>query len=103
VEALLERGDEIVVTPMRGERSDWYRNVLAGGLVQVRFRGKTFERIGWRELSEEERRDVLALYREEHPVFGRMIVWGMGRAHRDAGDRISAAAKAGPLLALTLR
>src|SRR5437588_2517224 len=34
-----ERG-EIVVSPMWSSESDWYRNVVAGGLVEIHVRGE---------------------------------------------------------------
>src|SRR5438128_7408262 len=38
VEAIAENAErgEIVISPMWGASSDWYRNVLAGGLLEVR-------------------------------------------------------------------
>ncbi len=104
VEALVEyveRG-EIVVTPIRGKRSDWYRNVLAGGLIGVRFRGRNHE-AEWRELAEDERRSVLRRYLAEHPIFGRQILSGMARGHRGSGDPVADAASAGTLVSLKLR
>ena len=102
VEALVDdagRG-EIVITPMRGERTDWYRNVLAGGLVRVRFRGEDFAAPTFRRLLERESREALAHYVREHPLFGRIVARGMARGHHEAGDRLTAAAKAAPFLAL---
>jgi deazaflavin-dependent oxidoreductase (nitroreductase family) len=52
-----ERG-ELVVSPMWGRNTDWYRNVLAGGLVEAHVRGEE-RRVGWRELDEAERRAVV--------------------------------------------
>src|SRR5437660_9322014 len=46
---------EIVVSPMLGENTDWYLNVVAGGLVEVHVRGET-RQVEWRELDEAERR-----------------------------------------------
>lgn len=99
VEVLVEDPErrEIIVTPMRGVRSDWYRNVLAGGLLTVRLRGMS-HRADWRKLSHEESREALARYRHKHPLWGRMILWGMARQHRDGGDPVAGAAKAAPLV-----
>lgn len=102
VEVLVEDGErgEIAVTPMRGAKADWYRNVLAGGLTRVRLRGVAFQP-DWRRLSVEEGRDALDRYRREHPLWGRLIVWGMARSHGRADDTLTAAAKAQPLLVLS--
>ncbi|MGH7859704.1 MAG: nitroreductase family deazaflavin-dependent oxidoreductase [Candidatus Binatia bacterium] len=100
VEALVEdreRG-EIVITPMRGERADWYRNILAGGVVNIRLRGESFQ-AQWRKLSEEESREALARYTHEHPLMGRVVLLGMARVHHVSGDPLAAVAKAAPLLA----
>jgi deazaflavin-dependent oxidoreductase (nitroreductase family) len=102
VEVLVEDQDEIVVTPVRGARSGWYRSIVAGGLVSVRFRGATYA-ADWRELSEDERKVSLGRYLTEHPVFGRMILSGMARGHARSGDRVADAAGSATLLALKLR
>jgi deazaflavin-dependent oxidoreductase (nitroreductase family) len=75
VEALTEDKDkrEVVVAPMYGEDSDWYRNVRAGGLVEVGFRAEVGP-MQWRELSEEERRAATDAYRRDHPLYSRMIL-----------------------------
>src|SRR5881396_1554303 len=57
-----ERG-EIIVGPMWGRDSDWYRNVVAGGLVEVHVRGEE-RQVDWRELHEAERRAAMDAYRE---------------------------------------
>ena len=101
VEALAEdpgRG-EVVVSPMRGKRGDWYRNVLAGGLVEVSLRGERFQP-SWRELSEPERADALRRYRDAHPVYARFILRSLARLHDLDGDPQAAVAAALPMLAL---
>src|SRR2546422_2928467 len=45
--------EEIVVSPMWSRESDWYRNVVAGGLVEIHVRGAK-RRVAWRELNEAE-------------------------------------------------
>jgi deazaflavin-dependent oxidoreductase (nitroreductase family) len=67
-----ERG-ELVVSPMWGRHTDWYRNVLAGGLVEAHVRGEE-RRVGWRELDEAERRAALSAYRDAHPLYSRIIL-----------------------------
>src|SRR5918999_1305127 len=37
-----ERG-EFLIAPMWGRNSDWYRNIVAGGLVEVHVRGEALQ------------------------------------------------------------
>lgn len=92
-------GGEIIISPMWGERTDWYRNVLAGGLVEARLEGEghPFE---WRELSDEERLKAISTYRREHPVYSRAILRMLVRFHGLHGDPVEAVARALPMLAL---
>jgi deazaflavin-dependent oxidoreductase (nitroreductase family) len=93
-----ERG-ELVISPMWGEQSDWYRNVLAGGLVEVRRRGEG-QQLEWRQLSEEERREAISAYRQEHPVYSRLILRMLVTLHGLEGDPADAVARELPMLAL---
>jgi deazaflavin-dependent oxidoreductase (nitroreductase family) len=104
VEAINEDRDlgEIVISPMRGRQSDWFRNVTAGGLVEVRLRGKSHE-AEWREMSETENREALAHYRREHPLYGRAVLWMLMRMEGLSGEPIAAIAGALPMLSLKLR
>lgn len=101
VEAVVEDAErgELVVCPMWGESSDWYRNVIAGGLVEVRLRGEG-QRLEWRRLSDEERPQALATYRREHPLYSRAILRMLVALHGLAGDPVEAVARALPMLAL---
>jgi deazaflavin-dependent oxidoreductase (nitroreductase family) len=101
VEAIAEDHDrgEIVVSPMRGRRGDWYRNVLAGGLVDASLRGERFAP-AFRELSEPERGEALGRYLDEHPVYGRIVLRALVRLHGLTGDPLPAVAAAIPMLAL---
>jgi deazaflavin-dependent oxidoreductase (nitroreductase family) len=96
-----ERG-EIVISPMRGTESDWYRNVVAGGLIEVRLRGRSYEG-DWREMSESENRAALARYRQDHPLYGRMVLWMLMRMEGLSGEPIGAIAAALPMLRVRLR
>jgi deazaflavin-dependent oxidoreductase (nitroreductase family) len=101
VEAITEdasRG-EIVISPMWGESSDWYRNVLAGGLVEARRLGEG-QQMEWRILSDDERREATAAYRRDHPIYARAILWMLVRVHGLSGDPVDAVARALPMLAL---
>jgi deazaflavin-dependent oxidoreductase (nitroreductase family) len=84
-----ERG-ELVVSPMWGKRADWYRNVVAGGLVEVHVRDERW-RVEWRELDEAERRAALSAYREAHPYYSRIILRMLARVNGFTGDPQEAA------------
>lgn len=100
VEAIVEdEQGEIIVSPARGERGDWYRNILAGGLVEVSLRGRSFT-AEWRQLSEHENREGLARYTRQHPVYGRVVLWSLARLHRLPGPPLPAVARVIPMLAL---
>jgi deazaflavin-dependent oxidoreductase (nitroreductase family) len=101
VEMLVEdqqRG-EIVVSPMWGKGSDWYRNVVAGGLVEVHVRGEQ-QRVEWRELDEVERRAGIKAYREAHPFYSRIVLRMLARVNRFAGDPEEAVVRELPMLGL---
>jgi deazaflavin-dependent oxidoreductase (nitroreductase family) len=102
VEAIVEDAErgEIVVSPMWGESSDWYRNVLAGGLVEARLRGES-RRFEWRCLSEAEKRKAISVYRRDHPLYSRAILRMLVFLHGLAGDPVEAVVRALPMLALS--
>jgi deazaflavin-dependent oxidoreductase (nitroreductase family) len=79
-----ERG-ELVISPMWGRGSDWYRNVIAGGLVEVHVRGEE-RQVAWRELDEVERRVAIKAYRDAHPFYSRVILRMLGRVNGVEGD-----------------
>jgi deazaflavin-dependent oxidoreductase (nitroreductase family) len=101
VEALAEgrESGEIYVSPMWGTRSDWYRNVIAGGLIEVRRAGEG-TRMTFRPLAEDERREAVASYRRDHPIYSRMILSMLRRLHSLSGDPVEAVVRALPVLAL---
>ena len=101
VEVIAEDGErgEIVVSPMWGEQSQWYRNVVAGSSVEVSRDGESETR-EWRRLSDAEKREALASYRREHPVYSRVILRMLVSAHGLGGDPAEAVAEAIPMLAL---
>jgi deazaflavin-dependent oxidoreductase (nitroreductase family) len=90
---------EVVVSPMMARLSDWYRNVVAGGLVEVHVRGETW-RVDWRELSEAERRTAMNAYRHAHPRYSRMIVGMLARVNKFEGDPDEAVLRELPMLGL---
>ena len=93
-----ERG-EIVVSPMFGRDSDWYRNVVAGGLIEVHVRGEAL-RMDWRELDEAERRTAMDAYREAHPIYSRVILRMLVRVNGLEGDPEQAVLREVPMLRL---
>src|SRR2546426_2818695 len=64
---------EVVVSPMWGRDADWYRNVIAGELVEIHVRGEK-RQVGWREPDEAERRAAGEAFRDTHPIYSRMIL-----------------------------
>jgi deazaflavin-dependent oxidoreductase (nitroreductase family) len=101
IEILVEdpERDEFVVSPMWGRRSDWYRNVVAGGLVEVHVRGEQ-RQVEWRELDEAERRAAMEAYREAHPIYSRIILRMLVRVNGLQGDPEQAVLRELPMLGL---
>jgi deazaflavin-dependent oxidoreductase (nitroreductase family) len=102
VEILVEdpERDELVVAPMWGRDSDWYRNVVAGGLIEVHVRGEE-QQVEWRELDDaSERRAAMDAYREAHPMYSRIIVRMLVRVNRLEGDPEQAVLREIPMLGL---
>jgi deazaflavin-dependent oxidoreductase (nitroreductase family) len=90
---------EFIVGPMWGRDSDWYRNVLAGGLVEVHGRGDALQ-VEWRELDEAERRAAIRAYREARPIYSRIILRMLVRVNALEGDPEQAMVRELPLLRL---
>jgi deazaflavin-dependent oxidoreductase (nitroreductase family) len=101
VEILVDdpEGSELLVSPMWGRDSDWYRNVVAGGLVEVHVRGENW-RVDWRELDEVERRATMDAYREAHPTYSRIILRMLVRVNGLEGDPEEAVLAEIPILGL---
>jgi deazaflavin-dependent oxidoreductase (nitroreductase family) len=93
-----ERG-EIFVSPMWSRDSDWYRNVIAGGLVEIHVRGET-RPVEWRELDVSERRAAGEAFRHAHPVYSRVIARRLARLNRLEGDPVEAVLRNLPMLGL---
>lgn len=93
-----ERG-ELVVAPLWGRDSDWYRNVVAGGLVEIHVRGEE-RNVEWRELGAAERRAAMDAYREAHPVYSRIILRMLVRVNGLEGDPEQAVLRELPMLGL---
>jgi deazaflavin-dependent oxidoreductase (nitroreductase family) len=93
-----ERG-EVVISPMWGRDCDWYRNVIAGGLVEIHVRGEK-RQVEWRELDEAERRDVGEAFVDAHPIYSRMILRTIARLNQFQGDPEEAAVRELPMLCL---
>ena len=94
--------DEIIVSPMYGRNSDWYRNVVAGGLVEIHVRDEA-RQVDWRELDEAERRAALDAYAEAHPRYSRMILRMLARVNGFEGDAEGAVLRELPMLRLSRR
>jgi deazaflavin-dependent oxidoreductase (nitroreductase family) len=103
VEALADRAElgEVVVSPMRGRRGDWYRNVLAGGLIEASLRGDR-QRPAWRELDEGERRAALDEYLRAHPLYGKLVLRMLMVVHGLEGTPAEVVAREIPMLALRM-
>jgi deazaflavin-dependent oxidoreductase (nitroreductase family) len=91
--------DEIFVSPMWSRDTDWYRNVVAGGLVEIHVRGET-RQVVWRELDEAEGRARAEAFREGHPFYSRIIVRRLARLNRLEGDPEEAVVRNLPMLGL---
>jgi deazaflavin-dependent oxidoreductase (nitroreductase family) len=93
-----ERG-ELIVAPMWGRDSDWYRNVVAGGLIEAHVRGEK-RQVEWRELEEPERRAAMNAYREAHPLYSRMILRMLVSVNGFEGNPEEAVLRELPMLGL---
>ena len=90
---------EVVVSPMWARDSDWYQDVIAGGLVEIHVRGEK-RQVEWRELDEAERRAVGEAFRDTHPIYSRMILRVIARLNGLEGDPGEAAVRNLPMLGL---
>jgi deazaflavin-dependent oxidoreductase (nitroreductase family) len=90
---------EFVVAPMWGKDSDWYRNVVAGGLIELHVRGEA-RQVEWRELDEAERRAAMDAYRQAHPLYSRIILRMVVFVNGLEGDPEQAVLRELPVLAL---
>jgi len=93
-----ERG-ELFVSPMWSRHSDWYQNVIVGGLVEIHVRGEK-RQVEWRELDEVEGRGAGATFRDAHPIYSRMILRMIARLNGFEGDPGEAAMRNLPMLGL---
>jgi deazaflavin-dependent oxidoreductase (nitroreductase family) len=92
--------DEIVISPMFSRKSDWYRNVVAGGLVEIHVRGEP-RQVEWVELDEAGRREAMDAYREAHPIYSRVILRMLASVNDLEGDREQAVLRELPMLRLS--
>ena len=93
-----ERG-EVFVSPMWSRDADWYRNVIAGGLVEIRVLGER-RQVEWRELDDTEGRAAGEAFRDAHPIYSRVILRMIARLNRFEGDPYEAVARNLPMLGL---
>jgi hypothetical protein len=82
-----------------GRDSDWYRNVVAGGLVEVHVRCEALH-VEWRELDEAERRAAIGAYREAQPIYSRIILRMLVRVNGLEGGPEQAVVREVPMLRL---
>jgi deazaflavin-dependent oxidoreductase (nitroreductase family) len=83
---------EVVVGPMWSKNTDWYLNVVAGGLIEARVRGEAWQ---------VERRAAGEAFREDHPIYSRIILRTLVRLNGLEGDDPGeAAVRALPMLSL---
>jgi deazaflavin-dependent oxidoreductase (nitroreductase family) len=101
VEIIVDDPDpgELVVAPMWGRDSDWYRNMVAGGLGEIHVRGEE-RQVEWRELDEAERRAAIDAYREAYPVYSRIILRMLVRVNGLGGDPEQAVVRELPMVGL---
>jgi len=83
---------------MWSAESDWYRNVIAGGLVEIHVRSEK-RRAEWRELDKAEERDAAEVFRVAHPIYSRVILRIIARLNGFEGDPAEAALQNLPMLA----
>lgn len=80
VSADVEHDDYVVVAGL-GERADWYRNVRAGGAVEVAVGNRRFTP-AYRQLTEAEAAETFARYEHDHqwtaPMIRRALTWLAG-------------------------
>ncbi|MBS2964630.1 nitroreductase family deazaflavin-dependent oxidoreductase [Actinocrinis puniceicyclus] len=73
--------DEVYVMAGLGERADWYRNLRAGGAVEVAIGRRRYAPV-YRVLGEQEAADVLTRYEHDHPLAApavrRALTWLVG-------------------------
>jgi len=93
------KSDEVVVSPMWGENTDWYRNVIAGGLVEVQSAGATW-RVEWHEMDEVGRRAAGQAFLKAHPMYSRMIARTLSRLNDLEGDPVEAVMRELPMIGL---
>lgn len=88
---------DMFVLPLVGHRSDWYRNVTAGGLVEGSCRGRR-GRLEWRRASIEEARLALDRYRWAHPLYVRALLALVARVNGVSEATSGALAESLPVL-----
>lgn len=64
---------DMFVLPFAGHRSDWFRNVTAGGLVEGSCRGRSGP-LTWRLADTDEALRVLETYRSRHRLYVRALM-----------------------------
>jgi deazaflavin-dependent oxidoreductase (nitroreductase family) len=92
-------GGDMFALPLAGHRADWYRNVIAGGLVEGSCRGRRGT-LQWRRASAPEARHALDDYRHTHPLYTRALLFLIARINDLAGRSSAELVDALPILVL---
>ena len=88
-----------MIAPMWGKESDWYRNVVTGGLIETHVRREALQ-VEWRELDQAERRAAIDAYRQAHPIYSRVILRMLVIVNGLEGDPEQAVLRELPMLQL---
>lgn len=92
---------EVLVSPLMGERSDWYCNIVAGGLVSWTLHGNTHDP-AWRRLDPDEALVALGRYQQRHPRYAHFILRTLVRVNHIEDPSLHGIAGAVPVLALAV-
>lgn len=92
---------EVLVSPLMGERSDWYCNIVAGGLVGWTLHG-TPQVPAWRRADPDEALMAFERYQQLHPRHARSIIRWLVRLNHIEDPSLHGVASAVPVLALAV-
>lgn len=93
-----KRTHEAVVVAGFGEKTDWYRNLLAHPALELAIGGRRYAP-GQRLLTPDERESVLADYFHKHPLAARALFRALGYPYDGTDASLRAIAGALPMVA----